>query len=204
MGPGNSDFCIVTVWENLLSWNILLPKKIHYFILLSRGREKNPSAPLLSSGLDPSLSIWQEISQAKATCAFWRTPRVLRGQRAHFHCAPTSVFAAEKPGSGPSPCLSSCLTSECLLLDQGPALGKKCSLSPSFLISCDLSNFYFPLLPSPHVSPLWLVKMPFTPWGPLKSWSENLAIWLWARLTLFGLSANAGCSAAHFLHILTS
>ena len=31
-----------------------------------------------------------------------------------------------------------------------------------------------PLLPSPHVSPLWLVKMPFALWGPLESWSENL------------------------------
>ena len=82
-----------------------------------------------------------------------------------------------KPGSGPNPCLSSCLASERLLLElwyQGPALGKKCSLSPSSLISCDLSNFYSPLLPSPHVSPLWLVKMPFALWGPLESWSENL------------------------------
>ena len=82
-----------------------------------------------------------------------------------------------KPGSGPNPCLSSCLASERLLLElwyQGPALGKKCSLSPSSLISCDFSNFSSPLLPSPHVSPLWLVKMPFALWGPLESWSENL------------------------------
>lgn len=39
-GPGHSDFCIVTVSVNLLSWNILFPKKIRCFTLLSRGREK--------------------------------------------------------------------------------------------------------------------------------------------------------------------
>ena len=126
-----------------------------------------------------------------------------------FSLCPHPRICHRKPESGPNPCLSSCLTSERLLLElwyQGPASGKKCSLSPSSLISCDLSNFYFPLLPSPHVSPLWLVKMPFALWGPLESWSENLVTVRsdWARLTLLSLPANAGCSAARFLHIHTS